>query len=189
MINLKFLFDFNISILLIIFFSPIIIIISIFIVFVDGFPVLYYSKRVGKNNSLFFMPKFRTMKKNTPQIATHLMKNPKIYLIPFASTIRKLSLDEFPQLYSVITGKMSLVGPRPALYNQYDLIELRNYKNINNIRPGITGYAQVNGRDNLSIENKVELDYYYLINRSFILDIKILIKTFIIIFKNKDVKH
>ncbi len=188
-IKLKDLFDFFISSLSLFLLLPLIIIISLFIFLSDGLPILYFSKRVGKNNLIFLMPKFRTMKRNTPQVATHLIENPSIHMIPFAYIIRKLSIDEIPQLLSVLSGKMSIVGPRPALFNQIDLIKLRDAKSINSLKPGITGYAQINGRDNLSIEKKVELDYYYYKNKSLSLDIKIIIKTIYIIFKIKDVKH
>ena len=165
------------------------IFICIIIIISDGMPFLYYSKRIGKNNKIFFMPKFRTMKKNTPQVATHLLNNANKHLILFGGFLRKYSLDELPQLLSVIKGDMSLVGPRPALFNQKDLIKLREKFEIYKVRPGITGYAQINGRDNLSIEKKVKLDYYYVDNYSYSLDIIILIKTFFAIFRNKDVHH
>ena len=130
------------------------IIICITIFFSDGAPFLFYSKRVGKNKKIFLMPKFRTMKKNTPQLATHLLTDPDKHLIFVGKFLRKYSLDELPQLFSVLKGDMSLVGPRPALFNQNDLIRLRDNFKIFEIQPGITGYAQINGRDNLSIEKK-----------------------------------
>ncbi len=186
---MKLYIDFLLSLILILLLIPLFIIIALIIIIADGYPIFYYSKRIGINNNIFMMPKFRTMKKNTPQLATHLIENPDQFIIPYLKILRKYSIDEIPQLFSVIIGKMSLVGPRPALYNQYDLINLRNLKNIYKVKPGITGYAQINGRDSLSIEDKVELDYYYYKNQSFFLDLKILIKTFFIIFIHKDVRH
>jgi len=125
---------------------------------------LYWSSRVGVNNSIFRMPKFRTMRVDTPAVATHLMKNPDVYLTPIGSFLRKFSLDELPQLHSVLKGDISFVGPRPALFNQDDLVGLRTGKGIHRLIPGITGWAQVNGRDELPIPIKVEFDEYYLKN-------------------------
>ena len=152
-------------------------------------PILYWSDRVGRNNTIFQMPKFRTMHINTPAVATHLMKNPDVYLTPIGSFLRKFSLDELPQLYSVLKGDISFVGPRPALYNQDDLIELRTGKGIHKLIPGITGWAQVNGRDELPIPVKVEFDEYYLKNRSFFFDLKILWMTFVKVVKREGVTH
>lgn len=152
-------------------------------------PILYWSSRVGINNTIFRMPKFRTMIVDTPAIATHLMKDPDAYLTPVGSLLRKFSLDELPQLYSVLKGDISFVGPRPALYNQDDLVGFRTEKRIHEIIPGITGWAQVNGRDELPIPVKVQLDEYYLHNRSFIFDLKILIMTFIKVVKRDGVTH
>jgi len=135
------------------------------------------------------MPKFRTMRTDTPAIATHLLKNPEVYLTPVGSFLRKFSLDEFPQLWSILKGDMSFVGPRPALYNQEDLIELRTRKKIHMLIPGITGWAQVNGRDDLPIPIKVEFDNYYMKNRSFILDLKILWMTFVKVLKKEGIQH
>jgi len=152
-------------------------------------PVLYWSDRVGINNRIFRMPKFRTMRVDTPAVATHLMKNPDVYLTPIGAFLRKFSLDELPQLYSVLKGDISFVGPRPALYNQDDLIELRTKKGIDKLIPGITGWAQVNGRDELSIPVKVEFDEYYLKNRSFSFDLKILWMTFVKVVRREGVTH
>lgn len=152
-------------------------------------PVLYWSDRVGINNSIFRMPKFRTMRIGTPVVATHLMKNPVIYLTPIGSFLRKFSLDELPQLYSILKGDLSFVGPRPALYNQHDLVELRNEKGIDRLIPGITGWAQVNGRDELPIPVKVEFDEYYFKNSSFFFDLKILLMTLIKVFSREGVTH
>lgn len=154
----------------------------------DG-PILFWSSRVGKNNILFMMPKFRTMHLNTPAVATHLLKYPSQYLTPIGKFLRKTSLDEIPQLWSILIGDMTFVGPRPALFNQYDLIELRVMNGVHKLKPGLTGLAQVNGRDNLSLEKKVYFDKKYLINRSFILDLKILYLTFIKIIQRDGVQH
>ena len=152
-------------------------------------PVLYWSDRVGKNNTIFKMPKFRTMKADTPAMATHLMKNPEQYCTPVGSFLRKTSLDELPQLYSVLKGDMSFVGPRPALFNQDDLIELRTKKGIHNLIPGITGWAQINGRDDLPIPEKVDLDEYYLNNHSFMFDLKTLFMTLLSVINSQGVQH
>jgi O-antigen biosynthesis protein WbqP len=152
-------------------------------------PMLYWSDRVGINNRIFRMSKFRTMILDTPAVATHLMKNPDAYLTSTGAFLRKFSLDELPQLYSILKGDMSFVGPRPALYNQDDLIGLRTGKGIHKLIPGITGWAQVNGRDELPIPVKVEFDEYYLKNRSFFLDVKILWMTFIKVVKREGVSH
>ena len=152
-------------------------------------PVLYWSDRVGINNRIFRMSKFRTMILDTPAVATHLMKNPDAYLTSTGAFMRKFSLDELPQLYSILKGDMSFVGPRPALYNQDDLIGLRTGKGIHKLIPGITGWAQVNGRDELPIPVKVEFDEYYLKNRSFFLDVEILWMTFIKVVKREGVSH
>jgi len=150
---------------------------------------LYWSDRVGKNNKIFKMPKFRSMLVDTPNVATHLLNNPDSYLSPIGGFLRKSSLDELPQLFSVLKGDMSFVGPRPALYNQEDLIVLRTEKGINKLLPGITGWAQVNGRDELSIPDKVSLDVEYLTRQSFWFDIEILWKTFIRVLGRTGVSH
>ena len=152
-------------------------------------PVIYWSDRVGKNNKIFKMPKFRTMKADTPAMATHLMKNPEQYCTSVGSFLRKSSLDELPQLYSVLKGDMSFVGPRPALFNQDDLIELRTKKGIHNLIPGITGWAQINGRDDLPIPEKVDLDEYYLNNHSFMFDLKTLFMTLLSVINSQGVQH
>ena len=141
--------------------------------------VLYWSDRVGKNNDIFKMPKFRSMLIDTPTVATHLLDNPDSYLSPIGGFLRRSSLDEIPQLFSVLKGDMSFVGPRPALFNQEDLIALRTEKGVDKLLPGITGWAQVNGRDELSIPDKVALDVEYLNRQSFWLDVKILWMTFL----------
>ncbi len=152
-------------------------------------PVLYWSDRIGRNNRIFSMPKFRTMQIDTPAVATHLLPDPGQFLTPVGSFLRKSSLDELPQLWSIIKGDMSFVGPRPALFNQDDLIELRTQYGVDKIAPGLTGWAQINGRDELPIPEKVKLDIYYLNNQSFYLDIRILFLTFIKVLRRDGVLH
>jgi len=152
-------------------------------------PAVYWSDRVGRNNVIFKMPKFRSMRIDTPAVATHLLNNPDQYLTPIGSFLRKSSLDELPQLWSILNGDMSFVGPRPALYNQHDLIALRTEKNVHTIPPGLTGWAQVNGRDELPIPVKVELDAYYLQHQSFLLDMRILLMTFFKVLRRDGITH
>jgi len=152
-------------------------------------PILYWSDRIGKNNKIFQMPKFRTMRMDTPVIATHLMSNPSTYISPFGEFLRRKSLDEFPQLISIIKGDMSFVGPRPALYNQIDLIALRSEKGVDQLVPGLTGWAQVNGRDELPIIEKVLLDVEYLERRSFWFDLIILWRTCLKVVKSEGILH
>ena len=162
------------ALLIFITFSPLIIFISFKITLAADGPIIYWSKRIGKNNNIFLMPKFRTMHANAPQVASHLLKDSSENITRFGIFLRKYSLDELPQIYSIINNDMSFVGPRPALFNQYDLIDLRTNKNIHKIKPGITGWAQINGRNDISWEEKFELDLWYLENQSLWLDIKIL---------------
>ena len=157
------------------------------ILYQDSF--IFWSKRIGINNSVFLMPKIRTMNKNTPDLATHLMTDQHNYITKLGSFLRKTSIDEIPQLWSIFNGDMSFVGPRPALHNQYDLINLRNAQNIDKLIPGITGLAQIKGRDLLTIEEKVQIESKYLKEKSFWLDVKIILKTFIIIFYKNNIKH
>jgi len=152
-------------------------------------PSLYWSDRVGKNNKIFKMPKFRSMLTDAPAVATHLLDNPDSYLSPIGGFLRRSSLDELPQLFSILKGDMSFVGPRPALFNQEDLIALRIEKGVDKLLPGITGWAQVNGRDELSISDKVDLDVEYLGRQSFWFDIKILLMTFLKVVKRDGVSH
>jgi len=152
-------------------------------------PAVYWSDRVGLNNKIFKMPKFRSMRIDTPTTATHLLEEPNNYLTPVGNFLRKTSLDELPQIWCVLRGRMSLVGPRPALYNQNDLISLRTSKNVHTILPGITGLAQINGRDELSIEKKVKLDEEYLIRRTTMLDINILFRTAFKVINKNGVSH
>ena len=152
-------------------------------------PVLYWSERVGQNNTIFRMPKFRSMRADTPAVATHLLPNPDDYLTPIGSFLRKSSLDELPQLWSILKGDMSFVGPRPALFNQYDLIALRDQARVSELVPGLTGWAQINGRDELPIPQKVKLDMEYLQKKSFWLDLKIIWLTGIKVIKRDNVTH
>lgn len=152
-------------------------------------PALYWSDRIGKNNSIFKMPKFRTMKMGTPAVASHLLEAPGRWVTPFGRILRKLSLDELPQLYSIIKGDMSFVGPRPALFNQDDLVALRTRKGIHHLVPGVTGWAQINGRDELPIPVKVEYDDYYRRHRSFALDARILGLTLLRVIRCQGVSH
>jgi O-antigen biosynthesis protein WbqP len=152
-------------------------------------PVLYWSDRVGRHNRIFRMPKFRTMWVGTPAVATHLLSNPRSALTPVGAFLRKSSLDELPQLWSILTGDMSLVGPRPALYNQDDLIALRTQAGVHELVPGLTGWAQINGRDELPIPDKVLLDAYYMKNHSLFLDLKILVLTFSRVLRREGVSH
>ena len=166
-----------------------ILLIALLVRFTSNGKTLYWSDRVGKNGVLFRMPKFRTMQVDTPTVATHLMTNPNAFLSPIGVFLRRLSLDELPQLYSVLKGDTSFVGPRPALFNQDDLIALRTEKGVDKLLPGITGWAQVNGRDELSIPDKVALDVEYLNRQSFWFDIKILWMTFLKVIKRDGVSH
>jgi len=152
-------------------------------------PAVYWSNRVGRNNQIFRMPKFRTMQIDTPAVATHLLQDPSQYLTPIGPFLRKSSLDELPQLWSILCGDMSFVGPRPALFNQDDLISMRSTHQVHTLLPGLTGWAQINGRDEIPIPQKVELDVYYLQHHSFILDLRILMLTFLKVIRRADVSH
>ncbi len=151
--------------------------------------VLYWSDRVGRNNNIFKMPKFRSMRSDTPDVASHLLQEPDAWLTPIGKFLRKSSLDELPQIWSVLKGEMSFVGPRPALYNQADLIALRKEAGIDKLLPGITGWAQINGRDELNIEEKVIFDKEYLNKESILFDLKIIMLTVIRIIKSDGIKH
>ena len=178
-----------IAVLLLIVLSPIFIITILLILIGDGFPVFYRQKRVGKNNIHFSIFKFRTMKNDLPDIPTHQVKNPQLLYTKTGPMLRKLSLDELPQLFNIIKGDMVFIGPRPALYNQDDLIKLRTNADIHQLAPGITGWAQVNGRDDLSIPQKVNYDIYYLNNRSLFLNLKIIVLTAFKVLSVKGVSH
>ena len=183
---MKRVFDLAMAGFLLCFLSVPILVVGLMVKLTSKGPVLYWSDRVGINNRIFRMPKFWTMRIDTPAVATHLIKNPDVYLTPIGSFLRKFSLDELPQLYSILKGDISFVGPRPALYNQDDLVELRTGKGIHKLIPGITGWAQVNGRDELPIPIKVGFDEYYLKNRSFLFNPQITQITLKFI-KNSDV--
>lgn len=172
--------------------SPLILMTYLLVKLTSRGPALYWSQRVGKQNRLFMMPKFRSMRLGTPQIATHLMNqqsNAVSYLTPVGSFIRKTSLDELPQLWSVLKGDMSIVGPRPALFNQDDLIALRTEYSVHTLKPGITGWAQINGRDEIPIPQKVALDAYYLEHQSLFLDMKIILLTAVKVLRRDNITH
>lgn len=166
-----------------------ILLVAIFVKMTSKGPAVYWSDRVGMHNKIFKMPKFRTMQVDTPAVATHLLSNPQQFLTPIGSFLRKSSLDELPQLWSILKGDMSFVGPRPALFNQDDLVALRTRFGVDTIKPGLTGWAQINGRDELPIPEKVALDAEYLKRQSFWFDIKILILTFQKVLKKDGVTH
>ena len=186
---MKRLFDVLLSILLLCLLSIPMIIVAVIVKMSSSGPILYWSDRVGVDNSIFKMPKYRTMLIDTPAVATHLMQNPDAYLTPIGPFLRKSSLDELPQLWSILRGEMSFVGPRLALFNQDDLIKLRTEKGITRLTPGVTGWAQISGRDNLPIPVKVQYDEYYMQNRFFLFDIMILWKTFFKVIKKDGVTH
>ena len=169
--------------------SPIFALVALAIIIDDGFPIFFRQRRIGINNNEFWIYKFRTMKKETPDIPTHLIKEKQDYKTVIGPILRKLSIDELPQLINIVKGEMVFVGPRPALHNQDDLKTLRTEKGVHKLKPGVTGWAQVNGRDDLSIPEKVKLDEYYLQNKSFWLNIKILFMTAFQIIFPKGVFH
>lgn len=176
--------------LMLIVLSPVFIIVILLIVFDDGYPVFFTQKRVGVNYSFFKLYKFRTMKKNTPNVATHLLENPDQYVLKIGGILRKLSLDELPNLFNIIKGEMVFVGPRPALYNQDDLMELRIAAGVDHLKPGLTGWAQINGRDEISLEEKVAFEKEYLEKKNFAFDVKIFFMTFMsAFFKKEGVSH
>jgi len=177
------------ALFLLIMLSPLFLIVSLAILIEDGLPVFFTQKRIGINYTFFNIYKFRSMKKNTPNVATHLLENPARYLLKIGGLLRKLSLDEVPNLINIIKGEMVFVGPRPALYNQDDLMILRVATGVDKLKPGITGWAQINGRDDISIEKKVELEQEYMNKRSTLFDIEIIIKTFTNVLFSKGVSH
>jgi len=182
-------FDITCSILALLLLSIPMLLTALLVKLTSKGSVLYWSDRVGYNNIIFKMPKFRTMRIDTPAVATHLLTNPDRWLTPVGNFLRKSSLDELPQLFCILAGTMSIVGPRPALFNQNDLVALRTVKGVHLLTPGLTGWAQINGRDELPIPVKVDLDEYYLKNQSFILDIKIMLMTIVKVFKMEGVQH
>jgi len=177
-----------ISGILIILLLPFGILIAIIILFDDGYPIFFKQNRVGINNKIFSLYKFRTMFKNTPNIATDKLNKPDQYYIRTGSLLRRLSIDELPQLFNILTGDMGFIGPRPALYNQVELIEKRKKLGIDKLMAGVTGWAQINGRDYLSNDAKVSLDEYYMINKSYYLDFKIIFLSILKIIKMDNVK-
>ena len=186
---MKRLFDLILATVLIIVLSVLMLFIIIAIRLTSKGPALYWSERIGFNNLTYKMPKFRSMRIDTPQVATHLMSNPEKFLSPIGQFLRQTSLDELPQLFSILKGDMSFVGPRPALYNQEDLINLRSDHGLHKLIPGLTGWAQVNGRDDLSIPEKVLLEVEYMHKKSFWFDLKILWLTFLKVINRKGVSH
>ena len=182
-------FDLTIAVALLALLSVPLIAIALLVKITSPGPAIYWSERIGKNNIIFRMPKFRTMRLETPAVATHLLKDPKAYLTPIGSFLRMTSLDELPQLWSIIVGKMSFVGPRPALFNQDNLVTLRTEKGVHVLTPGLTGWAQINGRDELPIPSKVALDAEYLERRSFWFDIRIIWLTFRKVLGREGVTH
>ena len=169
--------------------SPIFLIVAFCILLEDGSPIFFKQKRVGVNYTFFNIYKFRSMKKNTPNVATHLLENPQQYLLKIGGVLRKISFDELPNLINIIKGEMVFVGPRPALYNQDDLMALRVTAGIDKLRPGITGWAQVNGRDEISIQKKVEYECEYILKKSITFNFYILILTFIRVFLSRNISH
>ncbi|MBH49038.1 MAG: UDP-phosphate galactose phosphotransferase [Halobacteriovorax sp.] len=186
---MKRVFDFLLALGLLLVLLPLLLLSSLYVIFADGAPSWFWSKRIGKDGNLFWMPKLRSMKKETPQLATHLLRDGSAYLIRGGAFLRKSSLDELPQLWSILIGDMSFVGPRPALYNQDDLMEMRTSHGIEKLKPGLTGWAQINGRDEISLEEKVNLELFYLNNQSFALDLKILWLTFFKVISKNDIAH
>jgi O-antigen biosynthesis protein WbqP len=178
-----------IALLVLLLLSPIFLIVALAIFYEDGFPVFFTQKRVGVNYTFFKIYKFRSMKKNTPNVATHLLENPGQYLLKIGGLLRKLSLDELPNVINIIKGEMVFVGPRPALFNQDDLMALRVAAGVDQLKPGITGWAQINGRDEISLEEKVGLEKEYLEKKSFLFDLEIVVKTFTSVLGSKGVAY
>ena len=177
------------AVILLFILSPFCLLIGFMILLEDGIPIFFSQKRVGINYTFFKIYKFRSMKRNTPNVATHLLTNPNLYLLKIGKFIRKTSLDELPNLINIIKGEMVFVGPRPALYSQDDLMHFRVATGVDKLKPGITGWAQINGRDEISIAEKVKLEQVYLYKKSFLFDIEIIIKTFINVLFSKGISH
>lgn len=182
-------FDIFLALLALLLLMPLFIFVAISVRLTSKGPALYWSDRVGRNNTIFRMPKFRTMRTDTPAVATHLLDEPARWLTPIGAYLRKTSLDELPQLFSILKGDMSFVGPRPALYNQDDLIALRTAADVHRLTPGLTGWAQINGRDELPIPVKVDYDTWYLKHASLWLDLKIMFLTFLKVLRRDGVQH
>ena len=179
-----------IALLILIILQPIFLIISIIILIDNGFPIIYIQKNYGKNHKYFYLYKFRTMKKNTPEIPTEEFNQPEKYLLKSGAFLRRYSLDELPQLVNIIEGNMKIIGPRPCMVNNEEIVKnLREKCGVYKLTPGITGWAQVNGRDLNSFEKKVELDHYYMLNKSFLLDIQIILMTIKVVLLPREVKH
>jgi O-antigen biosynthesis protein WbqP len=181
--------DIALTLLVLLLFTAPLLLVALCVSLTSRGPILYWSERVGKQNKIFKMPKFRSMRVDAPEIATHLLGNPDMWLTPIGSFLRKSSLDELPQLWSILKGDMSFVGPRPALYNQDDLIALRTQAGVHLLKPGLTGWAQVNGRDELPIPEKVKLDRLYLQRQSFWFDVHIIWMTFLKVLRRDGVSH
>ncbi len=186
---MKRVFDLWVALTLLLLFSPLLLAVALLVRWTSPGPALYWSERVGRHNQLFKMPKFRSMRIDTPAVATHLLHDPASWLTPIGSFLRKSSLDELPQLWSILVGDMSLVGPRPALFDQADLIEQRTLLGVDDLVPGLTGWAQVNGRDELPIPQKVALDAEYLRRQSFLFDLRILWLTAVKVLQRDGVSH
>ena len=186
---MKKIFDLALAVMILPFVLPLSVLLAAFVILTSPGPALYWSIRIGRHNSRFRMPKFRTMRTDTPAVATHLLNNPDQWLTPIGSFLRRSSLDELPQLWSILKGDMSFVGPRPALFNQDDLIELRTQVGVHQLQPGLTGWAQINGRDELPIPDKVKLDVEYMQRQSFRFDLYILWMTFLKVLKRDGVSH
>ncbi|WP_040194954.1 sugar transferase [Clostridium culturomicium] len=186
---MKRIFDFLMSLIGILILSPIIIIVALSVKLTSKGPILFKQRRIGKNNEEFSIYKFRTMRIDTPNVPTHLLENPEQWITPIGKFLRKTSLDELPQLFNILSGKMSIVGPRPALYNQYDLKEMRTAEGIHKLVPGLTGWAQINGRDEIPLSLKVKLDKEYLERKSFWFDLKIIFLTVISVIKSDGVQE
>jgi O-antigen biosynthesis protein WbqP len=186
---MKRLFDLLVALMVGVFFLLPVVFVALAVMMTSPGPALYWSDRIGRHNRIFKMPKFRSMRIDTPAVATHLLHNPEQWLTPIGPFLRQSSLDELPQLWSILKGEMSFVGPRPALFNQHDLIALRTEKGIHELRPGLTGWAQVNGRDELPIPQKVQLDLEYLQRQSFLFDLKILWMTTLKVLSKDGVSH
>jgi O-antigen biosynthesis protein WbqP len=186
---MKRLFDIAVSAAALVVFAVPMLIVAIAVKLTSKGPALYWSDRVGRNNRIIRMPKFRTMRIDTPQVATHLLTGSQTWLTPIGPLLRKTSLDELPQLWTILVGDMSLVGPRPALFNQDDLIALRTERGVHRLTPGLSGWAQINGRDEIAIADKVEYDVYYLEHQSFLFDLQIILATFVKVLRREGVKQ
>jgi O-antigen biosynthesis protein WbqP len=186
---MKRILDIVVALLLVLILFPPLLVLWLTVRISSNGAALYWSDRVGRDNKIFKMPKFRTMSIETPAVATHLLENPQQFLTPIGSFLRKTSLDELPQLWSILKGDMSFVGPRPALFNQDDLITLRTQHGVDKLVPGLTGWAQINGRDELPIADKVKLDVEYMQKQSFLFDLRIILLTFIKVLRRDGVQH